>query len=72
MPILGFNNQREDKMNIKFATVAAAVVLASGCAQNGTVKPPAEPNDSAPVAQATSIGSSSVVAQTSAGAATAG
>jgi hypothetical protein len=53
-------------MNIKFATVAAAVLLASGCAQNGTVKPPAEPDDSAPVARATSSGSSPLMAQASA------
>lgn len=50
-------------MKIKFATVAAAFLLISGCAQNGTVRPPAEPDVSAPVAGANSPGSSSALAQ---------
>lgn len=56
-------------MNIKFATVATVFVLASGCAQTGAVKPPAEPDDSSPVAAATPSGSPST-ALTPAGALT--
>lgn len=56
-------------MNIKFTAVVTAFLLASGSAQNGTVKPPAQPEVSSPVAGATSGGSSSTgMAQTSAGA----
>ena len=53
-------------MNVKFATVATVFLLASGCAQNGAVKPPAEPDVSSPIAGATSRGSSTAM-QTSAG-----
>lgn len=55
-------------MNTKFAALATVFLLASGCAQNGTVKPPSEPDSSSPVAGATSRGSSSIaMQQTSAG-----
>lgn len=54
-------------MNVKFATVATVFLLASGCAQNGAVKPPAEPDVSSPIAGATSRGSSLAMQQTSAG-----
>lgn len=49
-------------MNIKFATVTAALLLASGCAQNGTVRPTAEPDVSAPVAGPTGTISDSIKA----------
>lgn len=41
-------------MNVKLATLAALSLLISGCATNGTVAPPAEPNPSSPVAGAPS------------------
>lgn len=55
-------------MNSKFAALASVFLLASGCAQNGTINPPSEPDSSSPVAGDTSRGSSSIaMQQTSAG-----
>ena len=45
-------------MNNTFAALATVLLLASGCAQNGQVKPPAEPAVSSPVAGTTSSGAS--------------
>jgi hypothetical protein len=49
-------------MNTTFGALAAALaavlLLASGCAQNGPVKPPAEPDVGSPVAGATAPGAS--------------
>lgn len=57
-------------MSIKFAALTTVFLLASGCAQNGTIKPPSEPDSSSPVAGDTSRGSSSIaMQQTSAGSA---
>jgi hypothetical protein len=51
-------------MNIKFAALAAAFLLTSGCgALNGSVKPPAEPDVSSPVAGATASGGSTAGTQ---------
>ena len=41
-------------MNVKLAAIAALSLLISGCATNGTVAPPAEPNPSSPTAGAPS------------------
>ena len=49
----------EDIMNTRIAALAAVLLLASGCAHNAPVKPPSEPDDSSPVASATSGGASS-------------
>lgn len=57
-------------MNSKFAALATVFLLVSGCAQNGAVKPPSEPDSSSPVAEDTSHGSSSMAMQTSSGAPT--
>lgn len=51
-------------MNIKFATLATTFLLTTGCAMNGPTNPPQPPNDSSPVAGATSSGSSSAGGQT--------
>ena len=50
-------------MKIKFSALATVFLLASGCAQNATVKPPAEPAVSSQVASATARGSSSAGTQ---------
>lgn len=46
-------------MNRTLAALAAVLLLASGCAHNAQVKPPADPDDSSPVASATPSGASS-------------
>lgn len=58
-------------MNRTFVTLAA-VLLASGCAQNGQVKPPAEPDVSSPIASTTPSGASAAGIQQAAAATTAG
>lgn len=58
-------------MNIKFAALAMMFLLTTGCAMNGPISPPQLPNDSSPVAGATSTGSSGAGMQ-QAGAGTAG
>lgn len=50
-------------MNTKFAALAATFLLTTGCA-NGPINPPQLPSDSAPVAGATTSGSSGAGAQT--------
>jgi hypothetical protein len=65
-------NRPEDWMNIKLAPVAAVFALASGCALNGSVNAPALPDDSSPVAGATSRGASTSATQQAAAAAPAG
>lgn len=50
-------------MNIKFAALVTTFLLTTGCAMNGTTNPPQLPNDSSPVAGATSSGSSSAGTQ---------
>lgn len=56
-------------MNSTFAALATVLLLISGCAQNGQVKPPAEPAISSPVASTSSSGASSAgMQQASAGA----
>lgn len=50
-------------MDTKFAAVAAVVLLVTGCAQTGAVKPPAEPDVTSPVASATSHGPSTAPQQ---------
>ena len=50
-------------MHIKLAALATTLMVATGCALNGPTHPPALPNDSAPVAGTTSMGSSSVGTQ---------
>lgn len=54
-------------MNSKFTALASVFLLVSGCAQNGAVKPPSEPDSSSPVAGTTSRGSSSMAMQTASG-----
>ena len=54
-------------MNIKFAALATTFLLTTGCAMNGTTNPPQLPNDSSPVAGATSSGSSGGTQMASAG-----
>ncbi len=49
-------------MNIKFAALATTFLLATSCA-NSPTNPPQLPNDSSPVAGATSSGSSSAGTQ---------
>ena len=52
----------------KTLAALAAVLLASGCAQNGQVKPPAEPDVSSPIASTTSSGASAAgIGQAAAG-----
>jgi hypothetical protein len=46
-------------VNIKFATLTMTFLLTTGCAMNGPTNPPQLPNDSSPVAGATTSGSSS-------------
>jgi hypothetical protein len=46
-------------VKIKFAALAATFLLTTGCAMNRPTSPPQLPNDSSPVAGATSSGSSS-------------
>lgn len=58
-------------MNIKFAALTATFLLATGCA-NGPINPPQLPNDSSPVAGATSSGSSSAGTQMASAGARAG
>jgi hypothetical protein len=59
-------------MNFKLTAVAAVVLLASGCAQNAPVKPPAQPATNSPVASSTSSGASSTGTQQASPAAPAG
>lgn len=54
-------------MKIKFAALAATFLLTTGCAMNGPTTPPQLPNDSSPVAGATSSGSSAGTQMGSAG-----
>lgn len=54
-------------MNIKFAALATTFLVITGCALNGPTTPPQLPNDSSPVAGATSTGSSSAGMQTASG-----
>lgn len=55
-------------MNIKFAVLVTTFLLTTGCALNGPIKPAQLPDDSSPVAGATSTGSSGAgTQQTSAG-----
>lgn len=59
-------------MNIKFAALATTFLLTTGCAMNGPTTPPQLPNDSSPVAGATSSGSSSAGTQMASAGAPAG
>lgn len=54
-------------MNIKIAALTTGFLLTTGCAMNGPINPPQLPDDSSPVAGATSTGSSSVTQMASAG-----
>lgn len=56
-------NQPETIVKIKFAALAATLLLATGCAQNGPTNPPEQPTGSSPVASNTSGGSSSAGTQ---------
>lgn len=49
-------------MNGKLAALAALSLLISGCATNGTVAPPAEPDPSSPIASATPHGAATTSA----------